>query len=262
MDQYAVFDTETTGVDVAKDRIIQAFLGLMQVESAGERAESATAESRWAESAGERAESAASDCNQAPKLKVLFDSYINPQVPIPAEASAVHGITNEKLNSGELRCLEPQKAIGQIADSLHSIIQSKIPLVVYNCVFDLNLLLAECARWGVRLDLGGLLVIDPLILDKHTDKYRRGSRRLLDVCQLYNIKLKDAHSARADALASGQLAAAILHKYATTLPKSLQELTRAQEKWGREQAASFEAYLRKKDPKATVPFTWPIQYAA
>ena len=45
-------------------------------------------------------------------------------------------------------------------------------------------------------------VLDPRVLDKHIDPYRRGGRKLTDLCAHYKVALDGAHSADADAIAA------------------------------------------------------------
>ena len=59
------FDLETTGIDISKDRIVE--ISVLKVFSNGNK-ESRT----W---------------------------LVNPEMPIPPETTAVHGITNEKVSN-------------------------------------------------------------------------------------------------------------------------------------------------------------------
>src|SRR5437588_459876 len=59
-----------------------------------------------------------------------------------------------------------------------------------------------------------LCVLDPRVLDKHADRYRRGHRTLTDLCAHYGVALTAAHDAAADAVASLAVTRAIGLKYA------------------------------------------------
>ncbi len=82
-------------------------------------------------------------------------------------------------------------------------------------------------------------VIDPLVLDKALDRYRRGSRKLADVCAHYGITLDNAHDASADTLAAIALARALARAYPQIARMTPQELHEFQVKAKAEQAASL-----------------------
>lgn len=125
--------------------------------------------------------------------------------PIPAEATAVHGITTEYANTnGD----DPATALAQIREALYQHWSLGHPVVAYNAPYDMTVLDRNLRRAG----LGGLEirgpVIDPRVIDKETDKYRKGSRQLTDVCAHYGVALdsNEAHGADADARATCSLA--------------------------------------------------------
>ena len=49
-------------------------------------------------------------------------------------------------------------------------------------------------------------VFDPLVIDRAKDRYRKGKRNLGALCELYGVKLDNAHDATADATAAARLA--------------------------------------------------------
>lgn len=61
-----------------------------------------------------------------------------------------------------------------------------------NARYDLSLLDRECRRYAVE-SISELLgdapapVIDPLVIDKHVDKYRKGKRALHALCAHYGV---------------------------------------------------------------------------
>lgn len=222
----AAFDLETTGLDVEADRIVTA--ALWRIDPAR----------------GEKA---------------CTDWLADPGIEIPEQAGAVHGITTEQARAEGRPAAD---VVAEIAAELERIAVEGLPLVVYNASYDLTLLDRELTRHGKSVDfIGRLRVIDPLVLDKHTDPYRRGSRRLTDVCAHHGVALdtRDAHGAAADALAAARLAwrlAAAHPDLAQADPDALHE---AQRTWRAEQAASLQAYLRRtRDPEALVAGAWPI----
>lgn len=130
---------------------------------------------------------------------------VDPDVEIPAGAVAVHGITTEQAReAGELA----GDAVPAILDELAAR-PDGCPIVVFNAPYDLTVLDREARRCDVPplQDRGPLLVIDPLVIDKHLHRYRPGSRKLDAMCQHYKIVLDaDGHDADFDARAAAFLA--------------------------------------------------------
>jgi DNA polymerase III subunit epsilon len=175
---------------------------------------------------------------------------------IPPEATAVHGITTEyALEHGEPR----HQAYRHLVDVLGIAREQRWPLVVYNAPYDLTILAREIP--GIDMPPH---VIDPLVIDKQLDRYRKGSRKLEDVARHYGVELTDAHSALADARATARLAQALGAAHPTVSESSLDELHAAQIQWYAEQRQSFEKYLREKkgDPTITLDRDWPMRGAA
>ena len=58
-------------------------------------------------------------------------------------------------------------------------------------------------------------MVDPLVLDRHLDRYRRGKRKLIDMCGTYGVAVDadDLHAADADVLATLDLVHAIAGRY-------------------------------------------------
>lgn len=193
-------------------------------------------------------------------------------VEIPAEAEAVHGISTAKARA---EGIDPAKGIREIATAVQFAVRAGIALVAFNAQFDLTLLDREVRRTlgcGLADFCGGNLplVIDPLVIDKATDRYRSGSRKLVDTCVLFGVELGEAaHDATADAVAAARLAQAMWRRsqlsrqelqgiyadrrYPSTEAQkwlqmgrhSLAELHDLQVGWYREQAENFAAYLRR-----------------
>lgn len=149
-------------------------------------------------------------------------------------------------------------AIAEITEALAEALRAEIPLVVMNARYDLSLLDRECRRHGLptlteRLGHAPAPVIDPLVLDKHVDRYRKGKRALQALCGHYGVRLDGAHEAGADAAAAAGVARRIGEKYPAVAIPSPRALHDLQEQAAAEQAASFQAYLRRSgDPRAIV----------
>ncbi|MGW8948623.1 exonuclease domain-containing protein [Streptomyces sp. NPDC055709] len=181
----------------------------------------------------------------------------DPGVRIPAQASAIHGISSERA-AAEGR--PARDVVAEIAETLAGHWARGVPVVAYNAAFDLTLLAAELQRHGLTplVDLGP--VIDPYTIDRAVDRYRRGKRTLEAVCGEYGVVLDDAHEASADALAAVRVARAIAARHTTVAGLTPAELHSRQVGWYAEWAADFQAFLRRKgETDATVDGTWPLR---
>ncbi len=217
-----VFDTETTGVDVNADRIVTATV--------------------------------ASIVPGQPVAAITW--LINPLIPIPAGATAVHGITDHQAQAeGEF----PAKAIAQIADNLGRAAGEGIPVVAFNAAFDFSMLDRECRRHGVPMPTP--FVIDPFVIDKVMDKWRKGSRTLTATCEHYKVALNGAHDATEDALAAGRVAWRMAERWPRELQIPLDDLHTKQACWRDAWAVEFQEYLRTKkgETEAVVNGEWPVQ---
>lgn len=181
-------------------------------------------------------------------VEASIAEIVNCDVEIPADAAAVHGITTECAREIGVT---PGWAVEQIAEALHNASREKMPVVIMNARFDWPLLLEESARCNVEIPPVDL--IDPGLLDKGCDKYRKGKRRLTDLCALYGVTLDDAHTAGADAIAAARVTRAILTKF-----PHLQRMTATSlATW---QAGVFEEYRRFlcSDGTRKIAKGWPI----
>lgn len=222
-DELVVFDLETTGVNVQHDRVVTAHVGVLSADGAV--------------------------LNRA-------DWLVNPGVPIPEGAAAVHGITTERAVA------EGADAAASIADiiaTLTTFRDSGRPLVAYNAAYDLTLLHHEALRHGLEPFVPGV-VIDPLIIDKAVDRYRKGKRTLTVACEVYGVTLEGAHEASADAIAAGRVALAMARAYPELTELSLEELHGRQQSWQREQAESFAEWKRRNgDLHFEAEVGWPVR---
>ena len=127
-------------------------------------------------------------------------------------------------------------------------------------VTTLNSMQREAMRHGVEPLREPSPVVDPLVIDKAVDKYRRGKRTLAITASHYGVSLVGAHDAGADAVAAGRVAQAIARAYPAELGIDVEELHRLQVRWCQEQAEDFQAYIRRvKDPFFTTTGGWPCR---
>jgi DNA polymerase-3 subunit epsilon len=221
-DTLGVFDLETTGVDVEVSRIVSATVAV--IDSAGACA-------------------------------TRQDWLADPGVEIPASASAVHGITTERARR-EGRA--PLEVVSEIVAALRALFARGLAVVVYNAPYDLTLLNREARRHGVEPLHRPAPIIDPLVIDRAVDRYRKGKRTLEVTAREYGVPLVDAHDAGADAIAAGRVAQAIARRHPAEVGTDAHLLHERQILWCKEQAASFQDYMRRvKDPSFVAVGTWP-----
>jgi DNA polymerase-3 subunit epsilon len=134
-----------------------------------------------------------------------------------------------------------------------------VPVLAFNACFDLTLLDRECRRHG-RPGLTPGLVLDPFVIDKAVDRYRRGKRTLETQCAHYGVRIDGAHDAIADALAAARVMWRIARRYPAVGGLPLEELHAAQQRWAAEQAASFRDYLIRQGRTEDLPHgEWPMR---
>ncbi|MFI8104741.1 3'-5' exonuclease [Streptomyces sp. NPDC086023] len=173
---------------------------------------------------------------------------------IPDEAAAIHGVTTGIAHTQGTPLVE---VVDELLGALGQAVTAGVPIVAMNARYDLTVLDREARRYGYT-PLPAGPVIDPYVLDKQVDRYRKGSRKLTALCEHYDVKLGDAHTADADAIAACRVAWRIGTCYPAVAALPLAELHEEQTRWAAEQAASLQDYFRRKDPNAVVRGEWPV----
>jgi len=161
------FDLETTGVNVASDRIVE--ISILKLHPDGK--------------------------------KEVKTRRINPGIPIPKEASAVHGIYDEDIKE------EP--SFKSLAKSLAQFIGNS-DLAGYNSnKFDVPLLVEEFLRVGVDFSMDNRKLVDVQNI------FHKMEQRTLEAAYKFycDKKLEDAHSAEADNLATFEILEAQINRY-------------------------------------------------
>jgi DNA polymerase-3 subunit epsilon len=161
------FDLETTGINIGKDRIVE--ISLLKIFPNGNK-ESKT----W---------------------------LVNPEIEIPKEVSAIHGITNEKVVT------EP--TFKELAETINTMI-SDSDLAGFNSNrFDIPLLAEEFLRVGIDFDMNTRKAIDVQVIF-----HKKEQRTLSAGYKFYCDKiLEDAHSAEADTNATYEILKAQIERY-------------------------------------------------
>ena len=223
---FAALDLETTGIDPATARIVE--LALLVDEGDG-------------------------------RVRDLYAGLVDPgpEVEIPPGASAVHGITRDRLAAEQAP--PAAEVLPTVRAHLLELAAAGWPVVIYNATYDWPLLAAELARLDPPSTLPDCALIDPLVLDRSVDRYRKGKRTLEAACQVYDVVLDDAHSARADAVASMAVARALLARFPQQLrTEDLDALQQLQVDAHAVWRDSFNAYLQRIDAdRDLVTGDWP-----
>ncbi|MDN3903934.1 3'-5' exonuclease [Arthrobacter sp. YD2] len=180
----------------------------------------------------------------------------NPEIPIPAEAAAIHGITTERARA---EGGSPASVTAEVAEVLGGFFAAGIPVMAFNACYDFTVLARECERFGLTAPTP-FPVIDPYILDKQVDRFRRGKRTLTAMAEHYGVGFENAHTSAADVAATLSVAAVMAAKY-PELQCEAAQLHQYQIGWAAAQAASFQEYLRRRDPEAVIDGAWPLRQA-
>ncbi len=160
-------DLETTGIDIVNDRIIE--IAVLKLFPDGRE-----------------------------EIKVR---RINPGIPISAEATAVHGITNEDVKD------EP--SFKEVAKSLANLVEGCDFAGFNSNKFDFPLLAEEFLRADVDLDFKKRKFIDVQTI------FHKMEKRTLEAAYKFYCEknLDNAHSAEADTLATFEVLKAQLDRY-------------------------------------------------
>lgn len=163
----AFFDLETTGIKVATDRIVE--ISIVKIHPNGQ--------------------------------KEVKTRRVNPEMPIPAETSAIHGIYDEDVRD------EP--TFKQLAKGLHQFLNN-CDLAGFNSNrFDIPLLAEEFLRAEIDFD-----VDNRKLVDVQNIFHKMEQRTLVAAYKYYCDKdLENAHSAEADTFATYEVLKAQLDKY-------------------------------------------------
>lgn len=161
------FDLETTGMNVGKDKIVE--ISILKVYPDGEK-ESRT----W---------------------------LVNPERPIPAETTAIHGISDEDVAN--------KPTFSELASQVAQMIEGSDVAGFNSNRFDIPLLAEELLRAGQEIDLKKCRPVDVQVIF-----HKMEPRNLAAAYRYYCGKeLVDAHSAEADTMATFEILKAQIEKY-------------------------------------------------
>lgn len=159
----ALLDVETTGRDASVDRVVE--LGI----AVGRRGE----------------------------IVARYNWLINPGMPIPAEVSAIHHITDDMVAD--------KPRFEAVASEIANALKGCVP-AAYNALFDRAFLMGEFSR--AKADVAGVPALaretewlDPLVWARDIQENEK-SRSLGDVAARLGVTLENAHRAQDDAEAA------------------------------------------------------------
>lgn len=142
-----------------------------------------------------------------------FHHKLNPGMPIPPGSTAIHGISDEDVKDSP--------AFKDIAHTLHQFIGNSNIAGFNSNKFDIPLLSEEFHRAGIHFEIGNRKFVDVQRIF-----HIKEPRNLAAAYKFYCEKnLEDAHSAKADVVATFEVFKAQLDKYAD-LSRDVDELHR------------------------------------
>ena len=101
--------------------------------------------------------------------------------------------------------------------------------------------------------------IDPLVLDRALDRYRKGKKTLTDMAPVYGVDASpDAHTAEVDVQMTLDVLAGMATRFDSVKAMSAAQLHAYQVEAHREWAIDFESFLRSKGRDASIDPAWPM----
>ena len=223
-DRIAVFDTETTGLAVNNARIVTSFVGVLGPNGVLEQSH------RW---------------------------LADPGIEIPLAASKIHGVTTEHAREFGS---EATKVVGEIRDLINSFFAENLPIVAFNASYDFSVLHHESIRHDLDPITNPRPVIDPLVIDRAIDRYRKGKRTLETTAKHYKVPLENSHQADSDAVAAGLIAQAIIRSQEDEVFKDPLLLHDQQVSWSKEWSASYQQFRRSRgELDFSADGRWPLR---
>ena len=219
----AAFDIESSGIDVREDFIVTASLVLITAD--GPKAH------EWLLSPPDGRE-------------------------IPQSAIDVHGVTNDHACANGM---DYATGYQEIRQALTGAWTTGYLVAVMNAAFDCSILHYE----GLRLGYGALEhgpIIDPLPIDKHLDRYRRGGRTLTDLAKHYGVEQGDAHQSTGDCYTVARIAYKLVRSPKLAEVDDAETLQQLQRSWRAEQQDSLRAFWQGRGDERwrTVSSDWPV----
>ena len=163
----AIFDLEATGLNISQDRIVE--IAIIKINPDG--------------------------------TEETFSARVNPEIPIPAEVTLIHGITDEDIKDAPTFAGIAQRVTDFIGDA---------DLGGYNSnKFDIPMLAEELLRVGSTFNMS-----ERRFIDVQNIFHKMEQRTLAAAFQFYcKSEINNAHNALADTEATWEVLKAQLEKY-------------------------------------------------
>lgn len=191
------FDLETTGISITKDRIVE--ISILKVFPNGKEERHT-----W---------------------------KVNPEMPIPPETTAIHGISNADVKDAP--------TFKQLGKEVHALIKDSDLAGFNSNRFDIPLLAEEMLRVDIDFDMKSRVAVDV-----QTIFHKKEQRTLSAAYKFYcNQTLENAHSAEADTFATYEILKAQLDRY----PDLENDSKFLSEFSSRKQFADFAGFLAYND---------------
>lgn len=220
---FIVFDTETTGLDFATDRIIEVSIAVF---NGGQYIHG-------------------------------FNWLSNTEKPSNPDAVAVHGITDEhRWEFGR----PPRDIFREVYGLLNRMRKQKKPVMAFNAPFDFTMLGMELFRQHYLFTVEDFRVIDPLVIDRHFEThipvFTKPYMRLEQMAKRYCVSAP-THRALDDAKATGEVAIAQSLHHSQIRHMSPLQLHREQEKWYHQWCLRVGEFAAKKQIQFNI-LPWPF----
>lgn len=212
--RWLVIDTETTGPDPDTARVVE--IGVARVE--------------------------------AMQIGWTHSRLVNPGVPIPEGAAAVHGITDDMVVDAP--------PIAEVADAFLANVRKADVLVGYNALhFDFPILARELGEgWSEAIE--GKHLVDPLVLVRLPDVGKfwpgKGRHRLTSVAERWGIEAEGAHRAAADCVMTAKVLIHLLDGFGRggmaypMISTQAHELSKSIQGWALDQEEDFRRYRERR----------------
>jgi DNA polymerase-3 subunit epsilon len=193
-----------------------------------------------------------------------WSGLIDPGRDIPADATAVHGITSERARAEGMPL---DLAVAVITDAIVAAGRRGVPVAGMKLDYDLTMIDTQARLWwGHGLSERGWTgpVLDASVIDRHVDPDRNGPRTLTNLCAHYGVHLGHAHDASADAVASAGVLFALAEQYREVGECDLSHLHDGQIGWHRQWAQGYDEvrFTQCKGPLDPRDYVWPVAPAA
>src|ERR1700678_3923546 len=171
-----------------------------------------------------------------------WSGLIDPGREIPAEATAVHGISTERARDEGMPLRE---AISLVSDAVVAASVRGVPLAGMKLDYDLTILETQArdlCGWGPTRRGWCGPVLDAVVIECHFRPVLQGGRPPLDLCARFGIEIGNAHDASADATASIEVLFALALRYDALWRCDLARLHHDQIGWHREWTKGYDSW--------------------